>query len=89
MASAEAARKEKKWFPLESNPDVMNAYCAKLGMRLDAARFSDILATEDWALDMGPKPVQAVLLVRCARSRVPYLCLFQPSRAAFSNQGSE
>lgn len=53
----------KTWFPLESNPDVMNEYMGKLGLNTDKYSFIDILSTEDWALDMVPKPALAVLML--------------------------
>lgn len=59
-----APRKGKDWFPLESNPDVMNPYVAKLGFPADKFSFVDVLSTtEEWALDMVPRPVLAVLLL--------------------------
>ncbi|KAJ0395317.1 hypothetical protein P43SY_002052 [Pythium insidiosum] len=53
----------KKWFPLESNPAVMNDYVARLGFPTGAFSFCDVLSTEDWALDMVPKPVAGVLML--------------------------
>lgn len=53
----------KNWFPLESNPDVMNTYMGRLGLNTVDYRFVDVLSTEDWALDMVPKPVLAVLML--------------------------
>lgn len=43
-----AAMAEKKWIPLESNPDVLNEYAGKLGVDLEASglRFCDV-----WSLD--------------------------------------
>ncbi len=53
-----AAPKRKRWFPLESNPDVMNAYVQKLGFPAECGyRFVDVLSTEDWGLGLVPKPV--------------------------------
>ena len=48
---------------LESNPDVITQYAKKLGLDTSKIQFCDILSTEDWALEMVPKPVHAVLLV--------------------------
>ena len=63
MADA-AAPKRKRWFPLESNPDVMNKYCQKLGFPADSGyQFVDVLSTEDWGLGMVPKPVIAVVML--------------------------
>ena len=54
---------QKTWFPLESNPEVMNTYMGKLGLNTGLYRFVDIFSTEEWALDMVPKPALAVLLL--------------------------
>eukprot|EP00052_Salpingoeca_macrocollata_P034757 m.12571 g.12571 ORF g.12571 m.12571 type:complete len:245 (+) comp6928_c0_seq1:163-897(+) len=63
-ASGESSSKGgKKWFPLESNPEVMNSFMQGLGWPTERLSFMDILSTDDWALDMIPKPVQAVLFL--------------------------
>lgn len=54
---------EKRWFPLESNPEVMNSFIDKLGIDTSNYSFCDILSTEDWALDMIQDPVLAVLFL--------------------------
>ncbi|CAM9806648.1 unnamed protein product, partial [Ectocarpus fasciculatus] len=53
----------KKWFPLESNPDVINAYIAGMGVDVDRHCFVDVLSCEEWALQMVPRPVLGVLLL--------------------------
>ena len=53
----------KLWFPLESNPDVMNKYVGNLGFPTKDYQFYDVLSTEDWALAMVPQPALAVLLL--------------------------
>jgi hypothetical protein len=53
----------KKWFPLESNPTVMNEFVRKLGFPVDHYRFCDVLSTEEWALEMVPKPVVGVVML--------------------------
>lgn len=53
----------KSWFPLESNPDVMNTYMGKLGLNTEQYQFVDVLSTEEWALDMVPKPALAILML--------------------------
>ncbi|KAL4124180.1 hypothetical protein KRP22_012181 [Phytophthora ramorum] len=55
--------KRKRWFPLESNPLVMNAYVASMGFPTSEFRFCDVLSTEEWALAMVPTPVAAVILL--------------------------
>ena len=49
----------KSWSPLESNPDVVTSFAKKLGLD-ESLSYIDIYSTEDWALDMIPKPVYAV-----------------------------
>jgi ubiquitin carboxyl-terminal hydrolase L3 len=53
----------KTWLPLESNPGVMTSYLGKLGLNTDKYAFVDVFSTEDWALDMVPRPVLAVLML--------------------------
>ena len=52
-----------RWFALESNPEVMGAYAQRMGLDNSVVSFHDVLGVEDWALDMVPKPVYAVLLL--------------------------
>jgi ubiquitin carboxyl-terminal hydrolase L3 len=54
---------KQKWFPLESNPALMNDYVRKLGFKADLYEFVDVFSAEDWALEMIPKPVIAVLFL--------------------------
>lgn len=63
MEGDSAPGSTKRWFPLESNPEVMNAYASRLGLDTSSAAFVDVLAVEDWALDMVPRPAAAVLLL--------------------------
>ena len=49
----------KTWAPLESNPDVVTSFAKKLGLD-ESLSYIDIYSTEEWALDMIPKPVYAV-----------------------------
>jgi ubiquitin carboxyl-terminal hydrolase L3 len=49
----------KSWAPLESNPDVVTSFAKKLGLD-ESLSYIDIYSTEEWALDMIPKPVYAV-----------------------------
>jgi len=41
----------------------MNAYAEKLGFPTDKFQFHDVMATEEWALAMIPRPVKAVLML--------------------------
>lgn len=52
---------EKSWIPLESNPAILNRYMSTLGVDISKYSFFDVLSTEDWALDMIPQPVCAVV----------------------------
>ena len=51
-----------RWMPIESNPATMQAYAEKLGLP-PGYLFSDVLATENWALEIIPKPVIAVFML--------------------------
>jgi ubiquitin carboxyl-terminal hydrolase L3 len=62
-ASSSTLPSKQKWFPLESNPDLMNAYVQKLGFNTDLYQFVDVISTDDWALDMIPQPVVAVIML--------------------------
>jgi ubiquitin carboxyl-terminal hydrolase L3 len=64
----------KRWFPLESNPAVMTDYVAKMGFPSDAFSFCDVLSTEDWALEMVPTPVTAVIMLFPIKKHVRGLC---------------
>ncbi|KAF8822376.1 ubiquitin carboxyl-terminal hydrolase UCHL3 [Cardiosporidium cionae] len=52
----------KRWLPLESNPDVISNYVVSLGgpKCLD---FVDVYSCEQWALDLVPLPVYAILFL--------------------------
>lgn len=56
---------EKKWIPLESNPEVLNEYAEKLGVDLKASNlsFCDVFSLDPELLAMVPRPVAAVLLL--------------------------
>lgn len=41
----------------------MNAYVQKLGFDTDLYEFVDVISTDDWALDMIPQPVGAVIML--------------------------
>jgi hypothetical protein len=43
--------------------DVINAYVGKMGVELEQHSFTDVLSCEQWALDMVPRPVLAVLML--------------------------
>ena len=56
-------QQQQRWFPLESNPTLMNEYIQKLGFATHSYHFVDVFSTEDWALEMIPQPVAAVLML--------------------------
>lgn len=57
-----AEEKKSKWFPLESNEEVMNKYIQGMGVEGKVA-FNEVLSLEDWAIGMVPQPVFAVMMV--------------------------
>ena len=52
----------KTWLPLEANPEVLTSFARSLRLP-DNYSFHDVLSVEDWALDMIPSPIQAILLL--------------------------
>jgi ubiquitin carboxyl-terminal hydrolase L3 len=56
-------KKPSKWFPLESNPQLINKYISNLGFDTNLYEFVDVYSTEDWALEMIPQPVAAVVML--------------------------
>lgn len=53
----------KKWVPLESNPDVLNGFAAKLGLNTKQYHFCDVYGLDQDLLNMVPRPVLAVLVL--------------------------
>jgi len=62
-SSSQPATKSKKWFPLESNPSLLNKYITKLGFDTSLYEFVDVYSTEPWALEMISVPVAAVIML--------------------------
>jgi ubiquitin carboxyl-terminal hydrolase L3 len=62
MAASES-KKQQRWFALESNPTLINDYIQKLGFDSSSYQFLDVFSTEDWALEMIPQPVAAVIML--------------------------
>eukprot|EP01054_Gregarina_sp_Poly1_P009121 Gregarina_sp_Poly_1__9120@NODE_55_length_17436_cov_154_331798_g47_i0_p10_GENE_NODE_55_length_17436_cov_154_331798_g47_i0NODE_55_length_17436_cov_154_331798_g47_i0_p10_ORF_typecomplete_len229_score41_79Peptidase_C12/PF01088_21/9_5e54Josephin/PF02099_17/0_26_NODE_55_length_17436_cov_154_331798_g47_i01062111307 len=51
-----------RWLPLESNPDVFQEYIRNLKGPADV-QIVDLWAFQDWAIDLLPKPVLALIFV--------------------------
>ena len=62
MSGGQEAQDEN-WMPLESNPEVINGYIAKLGLKTEAFNFQELLSLEEWAFEMIPKPVLGIMLL--------------------------
>jgi hypothetical protein len=63
--------KGKRWFPLESNPLVMNEYIKRMGFLSDSEYcFCDVYSTDDWALDNILRPVLAVIMLFPIKEKV-------------------
>jgi ubiquitin carboxyl-terminal hydrolase L3 len=59
----EQPQTHQKWFPLESNPVLINKYIEAMGFGTELYQFCDVYSTEPWALEMIPAPVAAVVLL--------------------------
>ncbi|GMI26113.1 hypothetical protein TeGR_g11131 [Tetraparma gracilis] len=53
---------ERRWKPLESNPEAIQSYARSLGLS-DGYTFADVVACEEWALDMLPGPAKAFVFL--------------------------
>lgn len=49
--------------PLQSNPEVINQFIQKMGLKTEQYAFSEMLSTEEWAIEMLPKPVLGILFL--------------------------
>ncbi|CAG0914897.1 unnamed protein product [Notodromas monacha] len=54
--------KEAEWIPLESNPDVMNAFLRELGLTKGYS-IHDVFGTDPELLSMVPRPVLGLILL--------------------------
>lgn len=43
-------QQQDNWMPLESNPEVINEFIQKMGLKVNDFNFQEMLSTEDWAL---------------------------------------
>eukprot|EP00475_Leptophrys_vorax_P042751 TRINITY_DN80592_c0_g1_i1.p1 TRINITY_DN80592_c0_g1~~TRINITY_DN80592_c0_g1_i1.p1 ORF type:complete len:250 (-),score=24.31 TRINITY_DN80592_c0_g1_i1:372-1121(-) len=62
-AGTTSPKQSKKWLPLESNPDVLNAFVSKLGFPIASAGFHDVFGLDDDLLAMVPQPALALLFL--------------------------
>ena len=53
----------KRWYPLESNPTLLNRYISNLGFSTAFYQFMDVYSTEEWALSMIPPGTVAVVML--------------------------
>ncbi|KEG13409.1 ubiquitin carboxyl-terminal hydrolase [Trypanosoma grayi] len=53
----------KEWFPLESNPDVLNGYLKKFGLLNPKVQFCDVFSLESELFAMVPRPIRAMILL--------------------------
>lgn len=57
-------KKKKKWYPLESNPSLMNKYLSNIGVtNTNDYCFCDVFGFDDDLLAMVPQPVKAVMFL--------------------------
>ncbi len=54
---------EDNWMPLESNPEVINAFISKMGLKVEQFNFQQMLSIEDWAQEMIPQPILGIMLL--------------------------
>jgi hypothetical protein len=62
--------KEKRWFPLESNPTLLNNYISSLGFSNERYGFADLYSTDEWALNMIQPPVLALVVLFPMSSKI-------------------
>ena len=54
---------EYDWQALESNPEAINDYLKKIGVKTDKFCVYELLGMEEWAYAMIPKPVVGVIFL--------------------------
>ncbi|KAK2467558.1 hypothetical protein APHAL10511_000413 [Amanita phalloides] len=54
---------DNRWIPLESNPEVFNAWAKKAGLATKVTCFHDIYGVDPELLGLVPQPVNAVILL--------------------------
>lgn len=55
-------RKNPRWLPLESNPDILNGFMERVGVE-PGASFADLIGLDEELLQFVPQPVLAVCLL--------------------------
>ena len=58
-----AEESSENWFPLESNPEVMNPYVAGLGFNTAEYSWVDLMSIEEWGQEMIPQPCIALVFL--------------------------
>ncbi|KAA1470345.1 peptidase C12 ubiquitin carboxyl-terminal hydrolase 1 [Dentipellis sp. KUC8613] len=53
----------QRWIPLESNPEVLNAWANRVGLIATDSQFCDVYGLDEELIDMVPHPVKAVVLL--------------------------
>ncbi|CAE7227458.1 unnamed protein product [Rhizoctonia solani] len=61
--TVEEMKPDPKWIPLESNPDVFNAWSGNLGLTTKLYDFSDVYGLDPELLEMVPAPSKAIVLL--------------------------
>ena len=54
---------QSQWLPLESDPDIINEFAHKLGMKADVFSFQELVSIEEWAQSMISSPVLGVIFL--------------------------
>lgn len=44
----------ENWYPLQSNPEVLNPYMKDLGIDIEKYSLHQVYSFEDWAIEMIP-----------------------------------
>ncbi|KAI0080157.1 peptidase C12, ubiquitin carboxyl-terminal hydrolase 1 [Panus rudis PR-1116 ss-1] len=63
MSEDISEKSSTRWVPLESNPEVMNAWSEAAGLVTSDFQFSDVFGLDEELLGMVPQPVKAVVLL--------------------------
>ncbi|KDN49440.1 hypothetical protein RSAG8_02142, partial [Rhizoctonia solani AG-8 WAC10335] len=61
--TVEEMKPDPKWIPLESNPEVFNAWSGTLGLSTKVYDFADVYGLDPELLEMVPSPSKAIVLL--------------------------